>query len=145
MTEKRTKTFTSERLRKLCANARELGIDVDFHTDSSAKYYIDFKGVSNKSPSCLGACCYVMGMMSMIAVPVSSNRDEIIKHLQKDDHRVSFLVKTLFDHQVHFQQDHQLFNVCVRWINKGNVLTGQYLDKARAALLNRYLDRIIAG
>lgn len=145
MTEKGKKVFTSVRLRDLCANARQMGLKVSFLINEEGKYVVMYKNIPTVAPTCLGACCFVMGMMTMVGSPVSSaSKDpvEIRAAIEDNAEVVGSLVAQLFDRQLHFQQDHHLFRVCRTWIGKGRILSGKYLKQARAALLNRYMDKV---
>jgi len=149
-----TKVFTTKRMRALCANARELGINVDYSIDSKGLYSVVYKNVSNITPTAAAACCFVMGMMSMVAHPENAtpvhedegegiiDTDEIITLVNKDANAVGQFVDMIFSSQGHMHKHHRLFKVCSQWVRKGKIVSGKYLEQARAALLNHYLDKI---
>ena len=150
----KTKVFGAPRMRALCANARELGINVDYSIDSKGKYSVLYKNVSNTTPTAAAACCFVMGMMTMIAHPSNMtpvhedagegvvDSDEIIALVNEDANAVGQFVDMIFSSQGHMHKHHRLFKLCSQWVRKGKVVNGKYLEQARAALLNHYLDKI---
>ncbi len=150
----KAKVFGAPRMRALCANARELGINVDYSINSDGKYCVIYKNVSNITPTAAAACCFVMGMMAMIAHPENATPvgedegeglvdvDELIVKVNNDANAVGQLVDMIFSTQGHMHKHHRLFKVCSQWVRKGRIVSGKYLEQARAALLNHYLDKI---
>lgn len=60
------KTFGTPMMRKLCAESRELGIEMDFYRDSSGKYHVwhenrDDEIIPGKA---ITACHYMMGVIA---------------------------------------------------------------------------------
>ena len=150
----KTKVFGAPRMRALCANARELGINVDYSINSDGKYCVIYKNINNTTPTAAAACCFVMGMMIMIAHPENAtpthknecegiiDTDDIIAAVNNDASAVGHLVDMIFSSQAHMHKHHRLFKVCSQWVRKGRIISGKYLEQARAALLNHYLDKI---
>ncbi len=64
------KSFGTTMMRELKRKANDLGINVDWHTDSEGTYFVDYGKHSYPCNSAASACHFIIGMMSIVASPV---------------------------------------------------------------------------